>query len=69
MAPASMPAEHRARLIEALEKILHSADMRSKLLAQGWRIDDTSAASLAKRIDNDARVYGTLIAKKHIRIE
>lgn len=69
MAPASMPADHRARLAQALEKILHSPEIRSKLLAQGWRIDDTSAASLERRIRSDSKVYGDLIAQKHIRIE
>jgi len=69
MAPASMPAEHRAKLSQALEKILHSTEIREKLLAQGWRIADTSAASLAKRIQSDAKVYGELIQKKNIRLE
>jgi tripartite-type tricarboxylate transporter receptor subunit TctC len=69
MAPASMPAEHRARLAQALEKILHSPEIRSRLLAQGWRIGDTSAASLERRIQSDSRLYGDLIAKKHIRLE
>ncbi len=69
MAPASMPAEHRVKLAAALEKILHAPDIRSKLLAQGWRIDDTSAASLARRIENDARIYGSLITQKNIRLE
>lgn len=69
MAPSSMPAAHRARLSEALERILHSPEIRGKLLAQGWRIDDTSAASLARRIESDARIYGNLIAQKHIRLE
>ena len=69
MAPASMSAEHRAKLAAALEKILHAPDIRSKLLAQGWRIDDTSAASLVRRIENDARIYGSLITQKNIRLE
>ena len=64
-----MPAEHRAKLSQALEKILHSTEIREKLLAQGWRIADTSAASLAKRIQSDAKVYGELIQKKNIRLE
>ena len=69
MAPASMPEAHRARLAAALDKILHSTEIREKLLAQGWRIADTSAASLAQRIRGDSRLYGDLIAKKHIRLE
>ena len=64
-----MPAEHRAKLAQALEKILHAPEIRSKLLAQGWRIDDTSAAALERRIQSDSRLYGELIAKKHIRLE
>lgn len=69
MAPASMPAAHRARLSAALEAILHGPEIRGKLLAQGWRIGDTSTASLARRIQSDARLYGELIAKQHIRVE
>src|SRR3989442_5596133 len=34
MAPASMPAAHRARLSQALERILHSPEVHDKLLAQ-----------------------------------
>src|SRR5256885_12904528 len=45
MAPASMPAAHRARLSQALERILHSPEVRDKLLAQGWRVDDVDRKS------------------------
>jgi tripartite-type tricarboxylate transporter receptor subunit TctC len=69
MAPASMPAEHRHKLSAALEKILHSPEIRDKLTAQGWRIDDVSGTSLARRIESDATVNGNLIAKKGIRLE
>ena len=69
MAPASMPEAHREKLSQLLEQILHSPEVRNKLTAQGWRIDDVSGKSLARRIDNDARVNGDLIAKKGIRLE
>jgi len=69
MAPASMPAAHRARLTAVLTEILRSPDIRQKLLAQGWRVDDPSPALLARRIQSDSKLYGDLIAKKNIRLE
>jgi tripartite-type tricarboxylate transporter receptor subunit TctC len=69
MAPASMPAAHRARLSAALAEILRSPELRQKLLAQGWRVDDVSPAGLAARIQSDSQLYGALIAKKNIRLE
>src|SRR2546427_8710131 len=69
MAPASMPAAHRARLSQALERILHSPEVRDKLLAQGWRVDDVGPAALSARMAQDNRTYGALIAKKNIRLD
>lgn len=69
MAPASMPAAHRARLSKALQEILHSPEVRGKLLAQGWRVDETSPAALAARIAQDSRTYSALIAKQNIRLD
>jgi tripartite-type tricarboxylate transporter receptor subunit TctC len=69
MAPASMPAAHRARLSRALDTILHSPEVRDKLLAQGWRVDEVGPTALAARMAQDSRVYGELIAKKNIRLD
>lgn len=69
MAPASMPAEHQARLSAALGKILASRDIREKLLLQGWKVDDTSAKGLAQRIRSDAALYREIISRNHIHLD
>lgn len=69
MAPASMPAAQRARLSKALDGILHSPEVRDKLQAQGWRVDDVGPTALAARIAQDNRTYSALIAKKNIRLD
>jgi tripartite-type tricarboxylate transporter receptor subunit TctC len=69
MAPARMPAAHQARLNTELAKILNGREMRQKLFAQGWKVEDTSAAALAQRIKSDTAVYGEVIAKKGIKLD
>lgn len=69
MAPARMPAANQARLSKELEKILQSRDMRTKLIVQGWLVEDASAKALAKRIRQDSVIYGDLIARNKIQIE
>ena len=69
MAPSKMPAAHQARLNAELAKILNAREMRQKLFAQGWKVGDTSAASLAQRIRSDTAIYGQLIAQKGIKLD
>lgn len=69
MAPARMPAAHQARLNTELAKILNGREMRQKLFAQGWKVGDTSAASLTQRIKSDTAIYGALIAQKGIKLD
>ena len=69
MAPAQMPAAHQARLSQALEKILTAREMRQKLFLQGWRVDDVSPQSLARRIAQDTLSYHDLIERNHIQID
>ena len=69
MAPAKMPAAHQARLNAELGKILQTPDIQQKLFAQGWKVEDTSQAALAQRIQSDTTLYGALIAKKGIKLE
>lgn len=69
MAPAKMPAAHQARLNTELAKILNGREMRQKLFAQGWKVEDTSAAALAQRIKSDTAVYSGVIAQKGIRLD
>lgn len=69
MAPARMPAAHQARLSQELDKILSTREMREKLFAQGWRVDDVSAKSLAQRIQQDTRSYRDIIERNRIQID
>ncbi|HSV84215.1 MAG TPA: tripartite tricarboxylate transporter substrate binding protein [Ramlibacter sp.] len=69
MAPAKMQPAHLARLRTELEKIIGARDMRQKLLAQGWRVDDVSAKALAQRIQQDSAVYADVIARNNIRLD
>lgn len=69
MAPASMPEAHRNQLAQALQQVLQSEGVRAKLTAQGWHMDDTSAQALARRMTQDARINGELIARKNIRLQ
>lgn len=69
MAPASMPAAHRARLSTELGKILGSREMRQKLFLLGWKAEDNSPAALTQRIKSDTAIYGELIAKKGIKLD
>lgn len=69
MAPSKMPAAHQARLNTELAKILNTREMRQKLFVQGWKVGDTSVASLAQRIKSDTAVYKELIAQKGIKLD
>ena len=69
MAPARMPAAHQLRLSQELDKILSTREMREKLFAQGWRVDDVSAKSLALRIQQDTRSYREIIERNRIQID
>jgi tripartite-type tricarboxylate transporter receptor subunit TctC len=69
MAPAKMPAAHQAKLNAALGKILNTPDVKQKLFVQGWKVEDTSQATLAQRIQADTKLYGDLIRKKDIKLE
>ncbi|MDO9402576.1 MAG: tripartite tricarboxylate transporter substrate binding protein [Polaromonas sp.] len=69
MAPASMPAASQARLNAEIGKILNSREMRQKLFAQGWKVEDTAAAALAQRIRKDTAVYSELISSKGIKLD
>ena len=42
--------------------------MRHKLFQQGWRAEGTSPAALARRIQDDTRLYGEVIAQRKITV-
>ena len=57
------------RCMQALQQVLQSEGVRAKLTAQGWHMDDTSAQALARRMAQDVRINGELIARKNIRLQ
>jgi len=52
-----------------LGDIARSPEIRQKLFAQGWQVTGTSAQGLAKRIADDTRTLGQVIADRAIRVE
>ena len=69
MAPAKMPKASQVRLATELEKIIGSREIRQKLFLQGWKVDETSAAALGRRIKSDTDLYGQLIQRKGIKLD
>lgn len=69
MAPSRMSVPHQNRLRDELAKILSSREMRLKLVLQGWRVDDSSAGALAKRLLADTALYRGVIERKGIKLE
>ena len=46
-----------------------TAESILKLFLQGWKVQDTTPAALALRINSDTALYGALIAKKGIKLD
>jgi tripartite-type tricarboxylate transporter receptor subunit TctC len=60
-APKSMPPALVAKLAALLSEIARSPEVRQKLYAQGWQVVGSSPEGLAKRIQADTRMYGSII--------
>ncbi len=69
MAPSTMPRAHQAILSKAIQKIVQSSEVRQKLLAQGWRVEDASVEALTKRIQADTKSYETVIRSNNIKLD
>jgi len=69
MAPAKMSAAHQAKLNAEIAKILNTKEMKDKLLALGWKVEDTTPKTVADRIRNDTALYGKLIKAKGIKLD
>ncbi|QIL83489.1 tripartite tricarboxylate transporter substrate binding protein [Diaphorobacter sp. HDW4A] len=68
-APATMPANLRARLSNALIEIARSPEVRAKMFQQGWQAVGSSPEGLANRIKADTAVMGKIIKDQGIRAE
>ncbi|WP_347485088.1 tripartite tricarboxylate transporter substrate binding protein [Vandammella animalimorsus] len=67
-APAHMPEAIQAQLREAVGKALALPEVKQKLLAQGWVVQDTSVAALRQRIAADTQALGDIIREQDIQI-
>jgi tripartite-type tricarboxylate transporter receptor subunit TctC len=62
-APKSMPPAVVAKLAALVSDITRSPEVRQKLFAQGWQVVGSSPEGLAKRIQSDTLLYGSIIKK------
>ena len=65
-APATLPKPIVAKLSSLISEIVRSPEIRERLQAQGWTVAGTSAEGLARRIKEDTRVLGGVIALRGI---
>lgn len=68
-APASMPADHAARLSREIGAALQRPAVREQLAAQGWQARGDSPQVLARRMADDTRLWGQVIDQAHVRLE
>jgi len=69
MAPAKMPAAHRAKLNAEIGKILKTKEVTEKLAQLGWKVEDTAVKALTDRIASDTAIYGALIKAKGYKLD
>lgn len=69
MAPASLPAADRDRLVAALAEVLNRPPVMQKLLDLGWHVGSAKPKVLAQRIRSDNRVYGELIRRLAVKLD
>lgn len=62
-APKSMPPAVVAKLAALVSDITRSPEVRQKLFVQGWQVVGSSPEGLAKRIQSDTLLYGSIIKK------
>ena len=68
-APKSLPPAVLSRLATVVSDIVRSPDMRQRLFDQGWQAVGSSPQGLANRMQQDAALYGAVIARQGIRNE
>lgn len=66
-APVAMPKAHVQMLATLLADIVRRADVRQKILNQGWQVAGTSPEGLAKRVAVDTAAMTDVIRKNGIK--
>ncbi len=67
--PANLPSDVTGKLSTALQKVLQSAEVKTKMNGAGLDIDATDAAGLAKLIDSEIKRWGQLTKAAKIEAE
>ena len=67
--PASLSKAAQARLAQEVPRILHEADTRQKLFAQGWQAVGTSPDGLRNRLRDETALLGNIIQARGIRLD
>lgn len=67
--PARLSPLARRTLVEALGTVMRSADVRQRLLAQGWQPVGTSPEGLRQRVAQETAVLGDIIRSRGIRLD
>jgi tripartite-type tricarboxylate transporter receptor subunit TctC len=69
MAPANLPKDVAAKLSTSLQKVLATAEVKTKMNGAGLDIDSTDAAALAKLIESEVKRWGQLTKAAKIEAE
>jgi tripartite-type tricarboxylate transporter receptor subunit TctC len=67
--PARLSKAAQARLTQEVPRILHEADTRQKLFAQGWQAVGTSPDGLKNRLKDETALLGNIIQTRGIKID
>lgn len=69
MAPAGTPRDVIAKLNAEVQKVLTSADIKEKLLAQGGLVQGGTPEQMADQIKSDVAKWGKVVRTANVKIE
>lgn len=69
MAPAGTPRDVIAKLNAEVQKVLTSADIKEKLLAQGGLVQGGTPEQMADQIKSDVTKWGKVVRTANVKIE
>jgi tripartite-type tricarboxylate transporter receptor subunit TctC len=68
-APKTLDPSVLARLASLISDVVRTPEMRQRLFDQGWQAVGSSPQGLANRMQQDATLFGGVIARQGIRID
>ncbi|MDQ3058448.1 MAG: tripartite tricarboxylate transporter substrate-binding protein [Pseudomonadota bacterium] len=67
--PARLSRQAQERLAQEVPRIIHEAQTRQKLFAQGWQAVGTSPDGLKNRLKDESAMLGNIIRTRGIKLE